>query len=190
VVSDSECLGYGDFKHKWLVSVVLRPLVVFVIVWLMFAHKKLKHQPNAKQEMLGNIFFALFLCYPSFCQVCMASLQCTPSLSANANDNGEFTVLLVNDRVSCENLDHDLIQMLSGIGIILVGFGAPLFCACFLKLKYRQSMDFNEETNSLIAHQLALEGGADEAKLLVRDINVSQCFSVLFPVRFAPCFYI
>lgn len=127
---------------------------------------------DAHAYLLSNTFFALFFCYPSFCQLCMASLQCTPSLSHSANEHGEFTVLLADDRVSCENQDHDLIQNLSGILIALVGFGAPLFCAVFLKLKYRQASasDFQFTTNGLIAHQLSLAGGAEEAKLLVRDI--------------------
>jgi hypothetical protein len=131
------------------------------------------HAEDAHAYLLSNTFFALFFCYPSFCQLCMASLQCTPSLSHSANESqGEFTVLLADDRVSCENQDHDLIQNLSGILIALVGFGAPLFCAVFLKLKYMQASasDFNFTTNGLIAHQLSLAGGAEEAKLLVRDI--------------------
>ena len=204
-VLDSECLGFGDFKHKWLVAVVVRPLLVVVVVASRYAIKITKapkpvkgavfataeegfeaakkgQKRDAQQDLLSNVFLALFFCYPSFCEVCMASLQCTPDISPkSAGKQAEFTVLLVNDRVSCETTDHDTIQYLSMACIFLVGFGVPTACALFLKSQYakEKAQDFNEETNILVADQLGLAGGASEAKYLVRDIQVGGYFVAL-----------
>ena len=96
-VLDSECLGFGDFKHKWLVAVVVRPLLVVVVVASRYAIQITKapkpvkgavfataeegfeaakkgQKRDAQQDLLSNVFLALFFC--SFPRSIRSTLDC------------------------------------------------------------------------------------------------------------------
>eukprot|EP01052_Picozoa_sp_SAG31_P024895 SAG31_NODE_2149_length_6331_cov_3.422657_2_plen_1496_part_00 len=177
----TECFSLGGFRSKWLTSVVFQPIAMAGIVAAIYGWSVSKPGEHAKkqarQDLYGNVFFVLFLCYPALVRLSLAAWQCSPSLSAEA----ELTILLADDRVSCEDWDHDIIQYLSLLLIVVVAIGMPIGFAAQLWRAYRALPAPDEaglERLKTAADELGLSG-VDEAVALFRNVCIGANFGAL-----------
>jgi len=147
---DGECLGFGEFYHTWLQLIVIQPLMYSAIVYCVFkiqsgsccaANKdatelekeEMKTRRSiAREALFGNAFFALFLCYPSICNLSFVSFMCT-SLTDGSD---EFRLLDTDDRVNCMEQSHIDIQYGSYFAIVCIGLAAPVQVMRFLSRKH------------------------------------------------------
>lgn len=183
---NSDCLGLGRFHAKWMQSVVLQPLLMAAMVWfaVMYQYCRAKMQnrePEGRRNMaLSYGFFAFFICFPALCQFCFGTLQCSPSLL----EKRQFSVLLADDRVSCEDETHQIYVLCSVVILIVVGFGSPIGIAVFLTLEYKRVPKYSSESYDKVARQLKLPGmgtpkGVLAARDMIDDIWVGSNFGVL-----------
>ena len=103
------------------------------IVGVIYMYQRSRSPVEARKNMLSNGFFALFLAFPGLIRASFASWQCSANLSDTAVD---FTVLLADDRESCEDFSHDVLQYLSAFFILVVGLGLPLGSIWLLRRTY------------------------------------------------------
>eukprot|EP01052_Picozoa_sp_SAG31_P026173 SAG31_NODE_2353_length_5881_cov_20.405742_2_plen_808_part_01 len=191
-----QCIGLGTFDSKWLFLVAVQPPVVMGILCVRhFLATKYTEQNNTKvkADSRGYAFFVLFILYPMLCRVSLDAWNCTsPSMSPTL----EYTVLVADDRVSCESGGHDLIQYLSVAVIVSIGVAVPV---CLCVLVYRSIVDirnsqgqeedgFTREVYSKIAFELGLEDATSAAKLH-EDVQISAPYSVLVDTYTRQFFY-
>jgi hypothetical protein len=171
----SQCIGLGTFLSRWMVSVVVQPLVMATIVGVIYMYQRSRSPVEARKNMLSNGFFALFLAFPGLIRASFASWQCSANLSDTAVD---FTVLLADDRESCEDFSHDVLQYLSAFFILVVGLGLPLGSVWLLRRTYAHVAEEEPATYERIARELGLKR-SDVARALCRDIRVGSTFGTL-----------
>jgi len=116
----------------------------------------------------------MFICYPALCQICFSSWQCTLSLFPDQ----EYTILQADDRVSCENPSHDILQYISVAIIIVIGFGTPVGCAISIYRAYKRAPKYADNTYKQIAQDLKLKN-KKAAQKLVSHILVGTSFGAL-----------
>jgi hypothetical protein len=175
------CFGLGGFRSKWLTSVVLQPMAmagIVAVLYLWNARKPGEHaKKQALQDLYGHVFLAVFLCYPALVRLSLAAWQCSPSLSTAV----ELTILLADDRVSCEDWDHDIIQYLSLLLIIVVAIGMPIGFAVQLRRAYKALPEPNEAALDRLktaAGELGL-ASVDEAAALFRNVCIGANYGSL-----------
>ena len=76
IIGSSECFGLVGFTSKWVLRVVVLPIVLSSIVGIMYLLERYKKSPKAGSHAKGRLFFAVFFCYPTICAVCFSSFIC------------------------------------------------------------------------------------------------------------------
>jgi hypothetical protein len=100
----------------------------------------------------------------------------------------ELTILLADDRVSCEDWDHDIIQYLSLLLIIVVAIGMPIGFAVQLWCAYKALPDPDEaalDRHKTAAGELGLTS-VDEATALFRNVCIGANYGSLVDTVRAP----
>ena len=179
LILNTDCFGLRGFRHKWIQLVILQPVVFGTGVGLIFAKQKYFAKDSwvvegAKSQAYDNLLFVMFICYPALCQICFSSWQCTLSLFPDQ----EYTILQADDRVSCENPSHDILQYISVAIIGVIGFGVPVCCAISIKIAYKRAPKYVDNTYKQIAQDLQLKD-KKTAKKLVNNILVGTSFGAL-----------
>ena len=174
LVLNTDCFGLRGFRNKWIQLVIMQPVVFGTIVGLMFIKQKRAGEKGAKSQALDSFFFVMFICYPALCQICFSAWQCTLSLFPDQ----EYTILQADDRVSCENPSHDILQYLSVAIIIVIGFGVPVGCAIIIYRAYKRAPKYADNTYEQIAQDLKLKD-TKTAQKLVSNILVGTSFGAL-----------
>ena len=174
---NTDCFGLRGFRHKWIQLVILQPIVFGTVVGLMFVKQKKDSKDGgrgARSQAQDNLFFVMFICYPALCQICFSAWQCTLSLFPDQ----EYTILQADDRVSCENPSHDILQYISVAIIGVIGFGVPVCCAISIYRAYKRAPKYADNTYKQIAQDLKLQN-KKAAKKLVSHILVGTSFGAL-----------
>ena len=85
---------------------------------------------------MQRLFFVVFLCYPSVCKVVFSTFNCIAVTPEDAT--AARSVLVDDDRVMCEDADHQWIQQWSKLVIVIVAVGVPVFFGCWIAVKARR----------------------------------------------------
>lgn len=65
IVGPSECFGLKGFATRWILRVVVLPLVGVAFVMLIYANdQRLGLTENARSNAATHLFFVVFFCYP------------------------------------------------------------------------------------------------------------------------------
>jgi hypothetical protein len=155
-----ECMGFGSFWAKWVLRIVGQPLLFCVIVQIIYVLERSwgETAKQASENWWQNILRALFLSYPSVCNVAFCALDCR-------NVDETQSVLVDDDRIRCWTAKHYLFVIFSAIVIAVLGFGLPVFFVWRLQTASRKAhaeMSKNEQ----LVEQMTAE--------LVPDVEASS----------------
>jgi hypothetical protein len=161
-----ECLGFGSFWDKWFLRIVCQPAFFFFMVYVVYivelswGETVQQAAENRKQNMLR----ALFLSYPSMCNVAFCALDC------RAVDNTE-SVLVDDDRIYCDTPTHQLYRLLSCGVIVAFGMGIPLWFGQRIRAASKKAwMPLTQKTEFLSCEALIERVAAE----LVFEVNMGS----------------
>jgi hypothetical protein len=171
----SECFGLRGFTSRWLLRVVGLPAVLSFCVLLYYAYDRYANAPDkARIRAKGNLFFAVFFCYPTICIVSFATFICK---SLTPTDS----VLEADDTILCQDPGHRGLQAVSAVVVAVVAFGLPvLFGLILLRAAHNYENEFAAQ-NMEAAKLLAKEVDSDQAtaEYVMRDITIGRDYSFL-----------
>jgi hypothetical protein len=124
LVFSPECAGYGSFYDKWMLRVVCQPLLfgfVATSVYCVDSCFSLSSTANERwNKWRQNLLRAVFLCYPSVCNVAFSALDCR-------YDGPDSKVLVDDDRIRCGTSTHEMFKWFSILVICVFGCFMPVF---------------------------------------------------------------
>jgi hypothetical protein len=126
------------YWFRWTFTVFLFPGALFTLVLADYLLHRDKGTGDALKGLQGNVFFVAFFCYPSMCNMLFSAFLCVPKgatctgkahpsnedriwlhalehapLQCSAGDLVTESVLVMDDRVLCEEKSHHTLQYLS-----------------------------------------------------------------------------
>jgi hypothetical protein len=170
VFSSAKCLGVDTFHHKWIVQVVIVPLVVTLVPIVVFLIKRQKDHAVAADEIKGQLFFVVFLVYPSVCSHCFAclmTLQVAPDVA----------VLVSDDRLLYGDDEHMPYRYASMALIALFAFGVPVGAAGLLFFKAQEHLKPDTTLKAHVSEAFHISMG--EAEAAVNDIVMGSVYGFL-----------
>ena len=136
-----------------------------------------------------NMLFTAFICERRS-QICVSGSKPQPDPEIGEDIFGSFTyvcddgstpitetTLAVDDRVLCEDSDHETLQNLSVFLIVTIAVGVPVAFLGLLVSKSWQAEDVSEDQKQYVANEM----GCDRAMVssFVRDVQVGSSYGFL-----------
>ena len=188
LIFDSECTGMDQFPTKWVLKVVVLPTVATVFVagaygWLHLERGAAQAAQKAKSYGYG----AVFLLYPSICNIAFATFECR-ELVAGQNPQ----ILEADDRFMCDDDEMLVLRSLSLVIIATIAVGVPVIFSILLVRNAREYQQTQSQLNAAVAARLAEEFGVDSkvADYVLRDVTtMGESFSFLMDAYTFQCYY-
>ena len=145
----SECVGLVGFGSRWVMRILMLPLLMCAIVAIVYVVERCTGGAKAGSHARGNLFLVTFFVYPTICAVSFQSFLCK-TLKAGVS------VLEADDNTFCEDDNHGLIQVLSTVVIIVFALGLPLTLLHVLTSKTRAYSKSSQAEDKELAAQVSL----------------------------------
>eukprot|EP01043_Picozoa_sp_COSAG02_P054804 COSAG02_NODE_6264_length_3694_cov_140.769402_2_plen_841_part_00 len=190
VFLDVECAGLAGFESQWLVKVIAIPCMCATILVCTYTvqrklHGSLTALHNAKSYFLG----AIFLIYPSVCNVVFAAYQCRELVVGAPTMSG---VLEADDRLLCSSPSMERLRFLSMIVIVVFCVGVPVVSGGGLLYMARGYARLDSDHNAAVVTRLSADFDVDEnvADYVLRDVTaMGQSLSFLMDAYTFRCYY-
>ena len=101
-LGSSECFGLIGFSSRWLLRVVALPVILCLIVAVVYCFERRQDPAKARTHAKGNMFFAVFFCYPTVCTVSFAAFICQQMSPTH-------WLLEADDNILCSDTAHQAI---------------------------------------------------------------------------------
>ena len=153
IFSGSKCLGFDGFHYKWMMQVVVLPLVLLSVAFVAFHIERTRANAagisaaSAMVHFTANVFFIVFFTYPRICTSAFNVFICRVVQLAPQR----MSILVADDRIVCEGETHVIYQWCSRLVIFFISFGVPIGAAIIL---YRERQ---RQLQTPIAEQLKLQ---------------------------------
>jgi hypothetical protein len=165
----ANCEGLGTFQIKWLLGVVVQPLLMLLVILglFIFSHCLGADHAVARSTLAQRFVFVIFFCYPAMITYSATPYQCTPI-------SPKDSVLDVDDRILCEDASMVTIRVVSYFIILLVCIGVPVFFAFILHRASQKSASVEQVDLIGLADKLCLD--QDVAKTVCSEIVTFPTF--------------
>ena len=167
--------------------VIALPVILCLIVAVVYCFERRHNTAKARTHAKGNMFFAVFFCYPTVCTVSFAAFMCQQMSPTH-------WLLEADDNILCSDPAHRVILALSGVVIALFAFGLPVTFGYILLRAAHSYKRQTGGTNALLARRVAEDLKVDQvaAEFVIRDVIIGgdysflmdACASVLLSLRF------
>ena len=118
------------------------------------------HRVRPEQvDLRGCLFMVLFFCYPTMNSVSLAAWICV-----DLTGDKRRMLLVEDDRVECEDTQHDIYQALTVVVVAGVGVFIPL---AFTYVLWRQSKE-----NVKKRHAFRMKELAEELQVPLKDVKI------------------
>lgn len=201
ILIGSECAGLSSFFAKWLKDVVIQPAIMLGLVALYWSYERKASEKTAAKHATGHAFFVVFFCCeclhfpcltiptfdlfshskcaqmcvrafvdPSICNTLFASFICKEVAEGRS-------ILAADDRVMCEDADHETLKLCSFALIALIACGVPIGAAAFLRRANddRPPVEVGLQHRVALDHDLSLSAASD----LINEIKFGSSYGFI-----------
>ncbi len=179
VFASTQCLGVDTFHHRFVLQVAVMPLVVLLSPTILFLIQRMKDPTIDAAAVRGQLFFAVFLIYPSVCAHCFAcfvTLRIAPGVE----------VLRDDDRLLYDDSEHIPYRYVATVLIVAFAFGVPLVTAGLLFRAQQQLPSVDKELQARVSQAFRVSMG--EAEAVINDITIGSTYGFLTDA-FKPTFF-
>ena len=133
-----DCLGLRSYYVRWVLHVFIMPLFLMICAAVVYRYQKHRGYLSALNDFKSNVFWVIFLCYPSICTHAFQIYECRQF-------SVEERLLEADYTVSCKSATHMGFYILGGLVIVFVAIGVPLTVFVYL---YHRTQTGSKETKA------------------------------------------
>jgi hypothetical protein len=131
----ADCSGFGDYASFWYLRVLGVPGAAISLVWAMYLIERCVDRSEeaigrCRENFVRRLLVALFLCYPSICNVTFSTYNCMP---INADGSTQISILIDDDRVICQDTSHIHLRVVAAFVIVLIFLVPIVFFAWVIR---------------------------------------------------------